>query len=187
MFRSLVVATFLAVSVMANPPSITVTNSIDGDDVFNVTTGTPGSCSCETPSCNIDGSTGTRLFLGDSMKFKSDNCAYYNIGGGLADSTGNPCAMWRADNAACTVSPGGVVGDCSRLSVLSCALAVSSDVEGGTTVTLTAEIDRDCDVLPYATCTPGTSTCCGDENECALAEPSTTYYMCQPTAARIAR
>jgi len=44
---------------------------------------------------------------------------------------------------------------------------------------LTATVDRDCDALPYGTCTPGVSDCCG-ENACALAEPSTTYYMCQP-------
>lgn len=77
-----VVSLALAISTLADslPPPLSVTNLIDGDDVFNVTTGTPGSCSCETPACNLDPATGYRLFLGDSRSFTSDNCEYYNIG-----------------------------------------------------------------------------------------------------------
>jgi len=160
------------------PQPMTVTNFIDGDDIFNVTTGTPGSCSCETPACNLNPSTGFRLFQGDSRSFTSDNCEYYNIGGGVASQDGNPCASWRADDTGCTVTSGGVTGDCSRLSNFTCE---SGEAAGGLAMSLLAAVDRECDTLPYAGCMPGESMCCG-ANDCMLAEPSTTYYMCQPGA-----
>ena len=34
------------------PGPLTVTNLVDADDLFNFTTGTPGSCQCELPLCN---------------------------------------------------------------------------------------------------------------------------------------
>jgi hypothetical protein len=71
-----------------------------------------------------------------------------------------------------------VTGDCSRLSNVACAFAGTS-TSSFIVVNVTANVDRDCDSLPYATCDPAASSCCG-ANTCQLAPPSTTYYMCQP-------
>ena len=157
------------------PPPLTVVNAIDGDDLFNVTMGTPGSCSCEQPSCNLSPATGTRLMTGDAATYAPNGCEYYSIGGGISSATGNPCGIFRADNAGCTFNPGSPTGECARVANTSCTAE-------GTTLTLRAIIDRTCDVLPYAGCDPNTSRCCGAENVCALAPPSTTYYMCQPVS-----
>ena len=161
---------------MRLPPNLAVLNAVDNDVRFLMTTGTPGSCSCEKPLCNLDPRTGTPLPHGETRRFQSNNCAYFSIGGGLADATGNPCAIWRADsNGACHFEPGGPTGECSRVGNLTCTISTN-------VATLTATIDQTCDVLPYAQCQPVSSLCCGEMNVCALAKPSKTYYMCQPRA-----
>jgi len=156
----------------AGPAPITVVNDVDDGGLFNVTTGTPGSCSCEKPKCNDSPIAGHVLRKGEQRSFQSDNCAYYSLGGGIVSQDGNPCATWRADPGSCTVSPGGVTGECSRVSRASCLF-------NGTSATITATIDTKCDALPYAGCTPSKTTCCG-ENVCSLAPGSKTYHMCQP-------
>lgn len=155
------------------PSPITVHNAISGGGKFNVTTGTPGSCSCENPKCNDSPSAGHVLGDGGVRSFSSDNCAYYSLGGGIVSADGNPCATWRADPGSCSFAPGGLTGECSRVSGASCLF-------NGTSVTLTANVDTKCDTLPYAGCDPSNSTCCGANNICELAAGSKTYYMCQP-------
>ena len=156
------------------PPALRVENAIDGDALFNVSMGTPGSCSCESPACNVNPATGTRLMMGDVKQYAPDGCEYYSIGGGIAVSaTGNPCAIFRADNAGCTFNPASPTGECSRVANISCDFS-------GTSITLHAAIDMTCDTLPYGGCDPASSKCCGADNVCALAPPSTTYHMCQP-------
>ena len=155
------------------PPALTVINSIAGDDLFNVTTGTPGSCSCETPKCNWDGSTGNRLKKGAEQTFNANGCAYFGVGGGIVAQDGNPCAVWRADASSCTVSPNGVpTDDCARVSGATCSF-------DGRNATLRATIDRAC-TLPYRACDPASTACCGAATTCALAQGSSPYYECQP-------
>ena len=112
-------------------------------DLFNFSTGTPGSCSCESPACNDSPSAGHRLMSGESRTFHSDNCAYYSLGGGVESKDGNPCVTWRVDPSSCSAAPGGSTGECSRVSAAACAF-------NGTVATITATIDRQCDTLPYA-------------------------------------
>ena len=157
----------------AGPAPLTVINQIDGDDLFNLTTGTPGSCSCEKPKCNRSPTAGTRLFHKGARTYSSDNCAYFSIGGGLESHDGNPCMTWHADPTSCTVTPGGETGECSRINGAKCAY-------DGRVATLSASVDRKCDTLPYVGCTPGKSVCCGAANTCTLAKGSKTYHMCQP-------
>ena len=157
------------------PAPITVVNGVEGGELFNVTTGTPGSCSCELPKCNDSPADGHILATGEARAFRSDGCAYYSLGGGVVSRDGNPCATWRVDPGSCTVAPGGVTGECSRVSAVACRF-------NGTRATLSATIDTQCDALPYAGCGPSTTpprTCCG-ANVCALAKGSTTYFECQP-------
>lgn len=156
----------------SKPPALTVVNAVQADDLYNVTTGTPGSCSCETPKCNDLPSFGHRIKAGTNRTFNADNCAYFSIGGGVAETaTGNVCATWRADATSCTTSPSSVTGECSRVSSVACAF-------DGHLATITAVVDRTCDTLPHYPCTPGTSTCCGAGNTCTLV-PGSNYHMCQ--------
>ena len=154
------------------PPPITVTNAVEADDLFNMSTGTPGSCSCERPKCNVNPSTGTRLAQNSTRTFTADNCAYFSVGGGLESQDGNPCFTFSVDPTSCTITPGGATGECSRVSGARCTF-------DGTNATILATVDRRCNVLPYRGCQPGQSVCCGS-NVCALAKPSKTYHMCQP-------
>lgn len=156
----------------APPPGVTITNAIDGDDLYNVTLGAPGSCSCEQPRCE-SGSRGTRLMNGGSLSYgPAGGCDYYAVGGGITSSSdGQVCNTWRADYKSCAVYPGSTSGDCARV-VASCSRA-------GTTTTLHATIDRKCDTLPWKTCND-TSACCG-VNECRLVNPGVSKQkLCQP-------
>ena len=152
-------------------PAIKLTDAIDGDDLFRVTLGTPGSCSCEAPTCG-----GAQMFHGDSRAFHGGSgCTdYYNIGGGItAQQDGEICHTFRADYKSCAVYPGSVNGNCSRLVNASCVMS-------GTATTIVANVDRTCDTLPWRDCNNATSRCCGS-NVCALVNPGVSQErMCQP-------
>ena len=166
----------LSDSPVAAAPPLTVTNSIDGDVFFNVTTGTPGTCTCESPACQGGGATGHRLMKGDSQSFKAaPTCQYYAVGGGIVAKDGRTCHTWRADFNSCGVYDGHTDGECARISNATCHVI-------GTATTLLATVDSKCDALPYAQCQLGTSKCCGP-NVCAPSKPGSSYLMCQPSTA----
>jgi len=156
-------------------PPLTVLNGIDGDTFFNVTTGTPGTCTCELPQCKGGGATGFRLLKGQSQSFHAaPNCYYYAVGGGIVAKDGRTCRTWRADFNSCGVYGGHTDGECSRISGETCHTS-------GTTTTLVATIDSKCDTIPYAPCN-STSLCCGP-NMCLPAKPGSSYLMCSPSSA----
>ena len=157
----------------APPPSISIRNGISGDDLFNVTLGAPGSCSCESPKCE-QGPQGTLIRNGESRGYAAaSGCDYFAVGGGITSKAdGEICNTWRADYKSCAVYPGSTSGSCGRLVSPACTLA-------GTTTTLHATIDRKCDVLQWRDCN-ATSVCCG-HNTCKLVSPGKSpERMCQP-------
>jgi hypothetical protein len=107
-----------------------------------VTTGTPGTCTCEQPQCKGGGATGEKLPNGASKSFSAAaTCDYYAVGGGIVAQDGRTCHTWRADYSTCGVYDGHTDGDCARISGATCHVS-------GTTTTLTAAIDTTCDTLP---------------------------------------
>ena len=81
------------------PPPLTVVNGIDGDDLYNITTGDPGTCQCESPKCGAPGA-GTRIMHGDSKKFgPAGGCYYFALGGGIkASGDGARCRDAQRDD-----------------------------------------------------------------------------------------
>ena len=78
-------------NISAAPP-LTITNAIDGDAVFNITVGTPGTCTCEAPACVSGGAIGETLLKGQSKGFHAAaNCDYYAVGGGIVAKDGRTC------------------------------------------------------------------------------------------------
>ena len=70
------------------PPPLTVVNGIDADDLYNITTGDPGTCQCESPKCGAPGA-GTRIMHGESKKFgPAGGCYYFALGGGIKALSG---------------------------------------------------------------------------------------------------
>ena len=163
--------TFL-LAAAALPGPLTVTNLVDADDLFNFTTGTPGSCQCELPLCNgvfaqtgrtkesastcplssrppprlaDSPTTGHHLMNGEQRTFHSNNCAYYSIGGGIVEKDGIQCLLWRADPSNCTVSRVGTNRQCSRMSNASCEY----DVTIAGTETPRAHVAADASVDPF--------------------------------------
>ena len=98
------------------PPPLTVVNGIDADDLYNITTGDPGTCQCESPKCGAPGA-GTRIMHGESKKFgPAGGCYYFALGGGIkASGDGMICRTWRADRKGCNLDPGSTDGNCSRI------------------------------------------------------------------------
>uniref|UniRef100_A0A7S0Q996 Uncharacterized protein n=1 Tax=Coccolithus braarudii TaxID=221442 RepID=A0A7S0Q996_9EUKA len=154
-------------------PPLTITNGIDGDVFFNITVGTPGTCTCEAPACVSGGAIGETLLKGQSKGFHAAaNCYYYAVGGGIVAKDGRTCRTWRADFNSCAVYGGHTDGECSRISGEDCHVS-------GTASTLIATIDSTCDTIPYAQCT-ASSKCCG-ANVCLPSKPGSSYLMCTPT------
>jgi hypothetical protein len=156
------------------PPGIHLTNGVDGDDLFNVTTGAPGSCSCESPKCE-EGVGGMVVPYGETRAYgPAGGCNYYAIGGGITSKRdGYVCNTWRADYKSCAVYPGSTAGDCGRLITPTCTMA-------GTATTIKAGVDRKCNTLQWKSCN-STSICCGS-NECKLINPGKSKEMlCQPS------
>ena len=150
------------------PPAMKISNAADIVERINVTVGSPGSCSCERPSC-----PNVALDVGQTLGFGPDSgCGYYAIGGGLVARDGHLCHTWRADFKSCNVYAGSTDGDCARLT------ATPTCTMSGTTATINATIDRKCDTFPWADCN-ATSVCCG-ANECALVDPKSPQMTCQP-------
>ena len=217
----------LAPNELAPPPAISITNAIAGDDLFDVTVGP--SCMCTEPSC-----TGTMLLNGETQEYRAaPRCNYYWISGAIAaKSDGTVCYTFRADYKGCTVfpsepfassftapSPG--AGECARLNSASCTMRRSTELAGQwfeykTATTLSASVDRTCDVLPWNQCSPdGAHQCCGavdgwacrltacphilPSGDCARTQPGTSNdgavpnggveatYMCQPPTGGWAR
>ena len=154
------------------PPPLTVVNAIDADDLYNITTGDPGTCQCESPKCGAPGA-GTRIMHGESKKFgPAGGCYYFALGGGIkASGDGMICRTWRADSKGCNIYPGSTDGNCSRILTTPCSVA-------GGVVTLNATIDRACTTLPYKTCTDS-DICCGGST-CQLVAPGSPEKQCRP-------
>ena len=106
------------------PPPLTVVNGIDADDLYNITTGDPGTCQCESPKCGAPGA-GTRIMHGESKKFgPAGGCYYFALGGGIkASGDGMICRTWRADSKGCNIYPGSTDGNCSRILTTPCSVA----------------------------------------------------------------
>ena len=112
------------------PPPLTVVNGINADDLYNITTGDPGTCQCESPKCGAPGA-GTRIMHGESKKFgPAGGCYYFALGGGIkASGDGMICRTWRADSKGCNIYPGSTDGNCSRILTTPCSVAGGVDAQ----------------------------------------------------------
>ena len=131
------------------PPGMSIQHLINADDMYKVSLGDPGVCSCETPKC-----VGAQLPFKHAVPYRpGPGCYYYAVGGGITAIAGghNLCHTWRADYKSCAVFPGSTDGNCSRLTDVKCSMT-------GTRATITGKVDRNCTKLPYEDCGTG-DTC----------------------------
>jgi hypothetical protein len=185
---------------LAAPPAISVTNAIDGNAFFNITIGQPASaCMCESPSCS-----GQLLLKGDIQTFRAaQRCNYYTVGGGITTKeSGTLCYTFRLDYKGCQVYPSdafvssfsssAAAGECARLNGATCTMRRSVEAAGQwmeypVVTTLTGDVDRSCNTLPWKTCVDSSSICCGSGWSCRLTNPDDAVKpggsqerICQP-------
>ena len=182
---------------IAAPPAISITTTIDADDLFRVNVGAPGSCMCEKPSCE-----GERLLKDETVTYRAaERCNYYSVGGGISHlASGELCYTFKFDYKSCTVYPSDAfvssftnsehAPECSRLNHASCTMQRSMEPAGQwmeyhTVVSIVADIDRTCNALPWTPCDDA-SACCGAGWACRYTDPDEfirggeSPRMCQP-------
>ena len=153
----------------ADSTPISVTNMYD-DDLFRFSFGAPGHCVGEQPRC---GSVGVLNKSATQTFVLAPGANYLSVGGGVKTiRDGSVCHTWLSDDHFCSVYPGSVEGECSRLSNAACS-------KRGSTYVLSATIDRTCDTLPYEDCTAA-SRCCGQGNRCIRYQTGLNATKCWP-------